>query len=93
MRLLERKTPAWDRLIPKTAGSQSAHATKASARLDISGGDFVLPGHARDTADASRLECVEPSLLSGRNAEIVPTERSLTMLNNSTSVLCSSTID
>ena len=34
-------------------------------RQDISVGYFVLPGYAQDTPDASQLECVEPSLLSG----------------------------
>ena len=36
-----------------------------SAREDISVGYFVLPGYSRDTADASRVECVMPSLLPG----------------------------
>ena len=38
-----------------------------STRQNISVGYFVLPvpGYAQDTADASHVECIEPSLLSG----------------------------
>ena len=34
-------------------------------RQDISVGYFVQPGYAEDTADASHVECVEPTLLPG----------------------------
>ena len=54
-----------------TQPSQSAlsklrvHTGKTSTRQDISVGYFVLPVYAQDTADASQVECVEPSLLPG----------------------------
>ena len=38
---------------------------KTSTRQDISVGYFVQPGFALDTADASQVECVEPTLLPG----------------------------
>ena len=44
---------------------QSVHIGKTSTRPYISVGYFVLPGYSHDTADASQVECVEPSLLSG----------------------------
>ena len=44
---------------------QSVHTGKTSTIHDISVGYFVQPGYAQDTADASRVECVEPSLLRG----------------------------
>ena len=44
---------------------QSVHSGKTSTRQDISVGYFVLPGYSQDTADASQVECVEPSLLPG----------------------------
>ena len=44
---------------------QSVHTGKTSTRQDISVGYFVQPGHAQDTADASQVECVEPTLLPG----------------------------
>ena len=44
---------------------QSVHTGKTSTRQDISVSHFVQPGYAQDTADASQVECVEPTLLSG----------------------------
>ena len=44
---------------------QSVHTGKTSTRQDISLGYFVLPVCAQDTADASHVECVEPSLQPG----------------------------
>ena len=44
---------------------QSVHTGKTSTRQDISVGYFVRPGYAQDTADASQVECVEPTLLPG----------------------------
>ena len=44
---------------------QSVHTGKISTRQEISVGYFVLPGSSQDTADASDVECVEPSLLPG----------------------------
>ena len=44
---------------------QSVHTGKTSTRQDISVGKFVQPGYAQDTADASQVECVEPTLLPG----------------------------
>ena len=42
---------------------QSVHTGETSTRQDISVGYFVQPGYAQDTADASQVECVEPTLL------------------------------
>ena len=46
---------------------QSVHTGKTSTRHHIGVGNFVLPlpGYAQDTADVSRVECVESSLLPG----------------------------
>ena len=44
---------------------QSVHTGKTSTRQDISVGKFVQPGYAQDMADASQVECVEPTLLPG----------------------------
>ena len=44
---------------------QSVHTEKTSTRQDSSVGYFVQPGYAKYTADASQVECVEPSPLSG----------------------------
>ena len=44
---------------------QSVHTGKTSTRHYISVGYFVLPGYSQDTAYASQVECVEPSLLPG----------------------------
>ena len=44
---------------------QSVHTGKTSTRQDISVSYFVQPGYAQDTADASQVECVEPTLLPG----------------------------
>ena len=44
---------------------QSVHTGKTSTRQDISVGYFVQPGYAQDTADASLVECVEPTFLPG----------------------------
>ena len=44
---------------------QSVHTGKTSTRQNISVGYFVQPGYAQDTADASQVECVEPTLLPG----------------------------
>ena len=44
---------------------QGVHSGKTSTRQDISVGYFVLPGYAQDTADASQVESVKPSLLPG----------------------------
>ena len=44
---------------------QSVHTGKTSTRQDISIGYFVQPGYAQDMADASQVECVEPTLLPG----------------------------
>ena len=41
----------------------SVHTGKTSTRQDISVGYFVQPGYTQDTADASQVECVEPTLL------------------------------
>ena len=41
------------------------HIGKNSTRQDISFGYFVQPGYDQDTADASQVECVEPTLLPG----------------------------
>ena len=38
---------------------------RPSTRQYISVGYVVLPGYSQDTADASQVECVEPSLLPG----------------------------
>ena len=43
----------------------SVHTGKTSTRQAISVGYFVQPGYAQDTADASKVECVEPTLLPG----------------------------
>ena len=43
----------------------SVHTGKTSTIQDISVGYFVQPGYAQDTADASQVECVEPTLLPG----------------------------
>ena len=45
---------------------QSVHTGKTSTRQDISVGYFVEPRYAQDTADASQVECVEPTLLTGK---------------------------
>ena len=42
---------------------QSVHSGKTSTRQNISIGYFILPVYSQDTADASQVECVEPSLL------------------------------
>ena len=42
---------------------QSVHTGKTSTREGISCGYFVLSGYAQETADASQVECVEPSPL------------------------------
>ena len=44
---------------------QSVHTGKTSTRQDISVGYFVQPGYAEDAADASHVDCVEPTLLPG----------------------------
>ena len=44
---------------------QGVRSGKTSTRQDISVGCFVLPGYYQDTADASQVECVKPSLLPG----------------------------
>ena len=44
---------------------QGVHSGKTSTRQDISVGYFVLPGYVQDTADASQVESVKPSLLPG----------------------------
>ena len=44
---------------------QSVHTGKTSTRQDIRVGYFVQLGYAQDTADASQVECVEPTLLPG----------------------------
>ena len=44
---------------------RSVHTGKTSTMQDISVGYFVLPGYTHDTANASQVECDEPSLLSG----------------------------
>ena len=43
----------------------SVHTGKTSTRQANSVGYFVQPGYAQDTADASQVECVEPTLLPG----------------------------
>ena len=43
--------------------SACVHAGKTSTTQDIRAGYLVLPGYALDTADASQVECVKPSLL------------------------------
>ena len=53
-----------DATIESPLSKQSIHTGKTSTRQDISVGCFVLPVYyAQDTADASQVECVEPSLL------------------------------
>ena len=44
---------------------QSVHSGKTSTRQYISVCYFILPAYSQDTADASQVECVEPSLLPG----------------------------
>ena len=44
---------------------QSVHIGKTSTRQDISVSYFVQPGYAQDTAAASQVGCVEPTLLPG----------------------------
>ena len=44
---------------------QSVYSGKTSTRQDISVGYFILPQYSQDTAHASQVECVEPSLLPG----------------------------
>ena len=44
---------------------QRVHTGKTNMRQNISVGYFVQPGYAQDTADASQVECVEPTLLPG----------------------------
>ena len=44
---------------------QSEHTGKTSTRQDISVGYFVQPGYVEDTANASHVKCVEPTLLPG----------------------------
>ena len=44
---------------------QGVHSGKTSTRQDVSVDYFVLPGYAQDTADASHMEYVKPSLLPG----------------------------
>ena len=44
---------------------QSVHTGKTSTGYDTSVGYFILPAYSQDTADASQVECVEPSLLPG----------------------------
>ena len=44
---------------------QSVHTGKTSTSQDISLGYYIQPGYAQDTADASQVECVEPTLLPG----------------------------
>ena len=44
---------------------RSVYTGKTSTRQDISFGYFVQPGYVQDTADASQVECVEPTLLPG----------------------------
>ena len=44
---------------------QSVHTGETSTGQDISVGYSVLPGYSKDTADASQVECVEPSLQPG----------------------------
>ena len=44
---------------------QSVHTGKTSTRQYISVGYFVPPEYSQDTADASQVECVKPSLLPG----------------------------
>ena len=44
---------------------QSVHTGKTSTRQDITVGYFVMPGYSQDTANASQVEWVEPSLLPG----------------------------
>ena len=50
---------------PSALSKQSVHTGKTSTIQDISVGYFVLSGYSQDTADASQVECVEPSLLPG----------------------------
>ena len=51
---------------PQSALSKlSVHTGKTSTRQAISVGYFVQPGYAQDTADASQVECVEPTLVPG----------------------------
>ena len=44
---------------------QSVHSGKTSTGQDISVGYFILSAYSHDTADASQVECVEPSLMPG----------------------------
>ena len=45
--------------------THNVHTWKTSTIQDTSIGYVVLPGYAQYTGDASQLECVDPSLLSG----------------------------
>ena len=45
---------------------QSVHSGKTSTRQDISVGYFILPAYSQDTTDASQVEYVEPSLMTGK---------------------------
>ena len=44
---------------------QGEHARKVSSAQDLGVGHSVLPGYAKDTADASQVEGIESFLLSG----------------------------
>ena len=44
----------------------SVHTGNTNTRQDISVGYYVMPRYSHDTTDASQVECVEPTLLSGK---------------------------
>ena len=58
-----------------TLSEQSEHARKVGSGQDLGVGHSVLPGYAKDTADASHVEGIESFLLSGicgpRGASVV----------------------
>ena len=45
--------------------NQSVHTGKTRTRQEIRVGHFAQPEYAQDTADASQVECVEPTLMPG----------------------------
>ena len=57
--------PSQSALSNQSVHTGKIHTGKTTTRQDISVGYFVLSGYAQDTADASQVERVEPSLLPG----------------------------
>ena len=46
------------------------YSGNTSTRQYISVGYFILPAYSQDMADASQVECVEPSLLPGISVHV-----------------------